>query len=144
VLGGVINEYYRAALADLTKPRSTTMRSVLKRYTLFAALLAFIPRSRHGALHLFITPARSCAGTAISSAAAGRQIQTEEAGATTDFRRAASTSAHLAFLARRRALRPSEEYRVHQLPMDFVPLRNIATRPSALRRAANATRLPAD
>ena len=33
VLGGVINEYYRAALADLMKPRSDTMRSVLKRYT---------------------------------------------------------------------------------------------------------------
>ncbi len=33
VLGGVINEYYRAALADLMKPRSNTMRSVLKRYT---------------------------------------------------------------------------------------------------------------
>jgi len=26
VLGGVINEYYRAALADLMKPRSNTMR----------------------------------------------------------------------------------------------------------------------
>ena len=33
VLGGVINEYYRAALADLMNPRSDTMRSVLKRYT---------------------------------------------------------------------------------------------------------------
>ena len=33
VLGGVINEYYRAASADLMKPRSHTMRSVLKRYT---------------------------------------------------------------------------------------------------------------
>jgi hypothetical protein len=32
VLGGVINEYYRAALADLMKPRSNTIRSVLKRY----------------------------------------------------------------------------------------------------------------
>ena len=26
VLGGVINEYYRAALADLIKPRSNTVR----------------------------------------------------------------------------------------------------------------------
>ena len=33
VLGGVINEYYRAALADLTSPRSDAMRLVLKRYT---------------------------------------------------------------------------------------------------------------
>src|ERR1700730_2353674 len=33
VLGGVINEYYRAALADLMKPRSNTIRSVLKRCT---------------------------------------------------------------------------------------------------------------
>jgi len=33
VLGGVINEYYRAALADLMNPRSDTMRIVLKRYT---------------------------------------------------------------------------------------------------------------
>ena len=33
-LGGVINEYYRAALADPTNPRSDTMRLVLKRYTL--------------------------------------------------------------------------------------------------------------
>jgi hypothetical protein len=33
VLGGVINEYYRAALADPTNPRSDTMRLVLKRYT---------------------------------------------------------------------------------------------------------------
>jgi putative transposase len=32
MLSGVINEYYRAALADLMKPRSNTMRSVLKRY----------------------------------------------------------------------------------------------------------------
>ena len=32
VLGGVINEYYRAALADLTSPRSDAMRLVLKRY----------------------------------------------------------------------------------------------------------------
>ena len=32
VLGGVINEYYRAALADLMKPRSNAVRSVLKRY----------------------------------------------------------------------------------------------------------------
>jgi hypothetical protein len=32
VLGGVINEYYRAALAHLMKPRSNTTRSVLKRY----------------------------------------------------------------------------------------------------------------
>ena len=31
MLGGVINEYYRAALADLMKPRSNTVRSVLKR-----------------------------------------------------------------------------------------------------------------
>ncbi len=34
VLGGVINECYRAALADPTNPRSETMRLVLKRYTL--------------------------------------------------------------------------------------------------------------
>ena len=34
VLGGVINEYYRAALADLTSPRSEAMRLVLKRYRL--------------------------------------------------------------------------------------------------------------
>src|SRR6201989_1025505 len=33
VLGGVINEYYRAALADLTSPRSAAMRLVLKRYS---------------------------------------------------------------------------------------------------------------
>ena len=33
VLGGVINEYYRAALADRMKPRSNIVRSVLKRYT---------------------------------------------------------------------------------------------------------------
>ena len=33
VLGGVINEYYRAALADLMNPRSNIVRSVLKRYT---------------------------------------------------------------------------------------------------------------
>jgi len=33
VLGGVINEYYRAALAHLMKPRSDTTRSVLKRYS---------------------------------------------------------------------------------------------------------------
>jgi hypothetical protein len=32
VLGGMINEYYRAALADLTSPRSDAMRLVLKRY----------------------------------------------------------------------------------------------------------------
>src|SRR5271166_6753345 len=32
VLCGVINEYYRAALADLTSPRSDDMRLVLKRY----------------------------------------------------------------------------------------------------------------
>ena len=32
VLGGVISQYYRAALAYLMKPRSDTMRSVLKRY----------------------------------------------------------------------------------------------------------------
>jgi hypothetical protein len=32
VSGGVINEYYRAALADLTSPRSDAMRLVLKRY----------------------------------------------------------------------------------------------------------------
>ncbi len=32
VLGGVINEYYRAALADLASPRSDAMRLVLKRY----------------------------------------------------------------------------------------------------------------
>ncbi len=32
VLGGVINEYYRAALADLMNTRSDTMRLVLKRY----------------------------------------------------------------------------------------------------------------
>ena len=32
VLGGVINEYYRAALADSTNSRSDTMRLVLKRY----------------------------------------------------------------------------------------------------------------
>ena len=36
VLGGVINEYYRAALADLTSPRSDAMRLVLKRYRLLA------------------------------------------------------------------------------------------------------------
>lgn len=30
VLGGVINEYYRAALADLTSPRSDTMRLVFE------------------------------------------------------------------------------------------------------------------
>ena len=35
VLGGVINEYYRAALADRMKPRSNTIRSVLKPYTAF-------------------------------------------------------------------------------------------------------------
>ena len=35
VLGGVISEYYRAALADLMNPRSDTMRSVLKRYTVW-------------------------------------------------------------------------------------------------------------
>ena len=33
VLGGVINEYHRAALTELTNPRSDTMRIVLKRYT---------------------------------------------------------------------------------------------------------------
>ena len=33
VLGGVINEYYRAALADPTNHRSDTMRLVLKRYS---------------------------------------------------------------------------------------------------------------
>jgi hypothetical protein len=33
VLGGVISEYYRAALADLMSPRSDAMRLVLKRYT---------------------------------------------------------------------------------------------------------------
>ena len=32
VLGGLINEYYRAALADLTSPRSDAVRLVLKRY----------------------------------------------------------------------------------------------------------------
>ena len=32
VLGGVINQYYRAALADPTSPRSDAMRLVLKRY----------------------------------------------------------------------------------------------------------------
>jgi hypothetical protein len=32
VLGGVISEYYRAALADLTIRRSDTMRRILKRY----------------------------------------------------------------------------------------------------------------
>ena len=32
VLGGVINEYYQAALADLMNTRSDTMRLVLKRY----------------------------------------------------------------------------------------------------------------
>ena len=32
VLGGVINEYYRAALTDLTNPRSDATRLVLKRY----------------------------------------------------------------------------------------------------------------
>jgi putative transposase len=38
-LGGVINEYHRAALAHLMKPRSDTMRSVLKRYTLDHSVL---------------------------------------------------------------------------------------------------------
>ena len=38
VLGGVINEYYRAALAHLMKRRSNTMRSVLKRYRDLAVL----------------------------------------------------------------------------------------------------------
>ena len=33
VLGGVINEYYRVALPDLTNTRSDAMRWVLKRYT---------------------------------------------------------------------------------------------------------------
>jgi putative transposase len=33
VLGGVINEYYLAALADLTNRRSDAMRWILKRYT---------------------------------------------------------------------------------------------------------------
>jgi hypothetical protein len=37
VLGGVINEYYRAALADPTNPRSDTMRLVLKRYKIWAS-----------------------------------------------------------------------------------------------------------
>ena len=32
VLGGVINEYYRAALADLMNTRSDAMRLVLKHY----------------------------------------------------------------------------------------------------------------
>ena len=32
VLGGVINEYYQAALADLMNTRSDTVRLVLKRY----------------------------------------------------------------------------------------------------------------
>jgi hypothetical protein len=40
VLGGVINEYYRAALADLTSPRSDAMRLVLKRYRVGGADLA--------------------------------------------------------------------------------------------------------
>ncbi len=35
MLGGVINEYYRAALADGMNLRSDTMRSVLKRYRSF-------------------------------------------------------------------------------------------------------------
>jgi hypothetical protein len=39
VLGGVINEYYRAALADFTSPRSAAMRLVLKRYRPHTACL---------------------------------------------------------------------------------------------------------
>ena len=53
VLGGVVNEYYRAALADLMKPRSNTIRSVLKRYRGADGTLLRPPRSagwsaRHG------------------------------------------------------------------------------------------------
>jgi hypothetical protein len=39
VLGGVINEYYQAALADLMNTRSDTVRLVLKRYTLPATII---------------------------------------------------------------------------------------------------------
>jgi len=39
VLCGVINEYYRAALADLASPRSDAMRLVLKRYRHLRAVL---------------------------------------------------------------------------------------------------------
>ena len=40
VLGGVINEYYQAALADLMNTRSDTVRLVLKRYTPHAGTAA--------------------------------------------------------------------------------------------------------
>ena len=40
---------------------------------LFAALLSVIPRARCNGLRLLVTPIPSCAGTATSSAAAGRR-----------------------------------------------------------------------
>ena len=61
----------RHQLAVLQRQTAARPRLTWTDRALFAALLTLIPRSRHGALHSFITPARSCAGTAISSAAAG-------------------------------------------------------------------------
>jgi hypothetical protein len=46
VLCGVINEYYRAALADLASPRSDTMRLVLKRYTRDTCVVVLITQRR--------------------------------------------------------------------------------------------------
>ncbi len=61
----------RHQLAILQRQTAARPRLTWTDRALFAALLTLIPRSCHGALHAFITPARSCAGTEISSAAAG-------------------------------------------------------------------------
>ena len=47
VLGGVINEYYRAALVDGMNPRSDAMRLVLKRYTIRLRILLQLLPGRH-------------------------------------------------------------------------------------------------
>jgi len=52
---------------------------------LFAALLTLIPRSCHGALHLFITPGHDPAlAPRYRPPPLGRQVKTEEARAATD------------------------------------------------------------
>jgi hypothetical protein len=74
----------RHQLAVLQRQAAARPRLTWTDRALFAALLTLIPRSRHGALHSFITPGTIPAlAPRYRPPPLGRQIQTEEARATT-------------------------------------------------------------
>ena len=73
----------RHQLAVLHRQTAARPRLTWTDRALFAALLTLIPRSRHGALHSFITPGTILRSPRYRPPPLGRQIQTEEARAAT-------------------------------------------------------------